>query len=520
MDATLARALAWLGPHAASLRGMRRGLEKESLRVSADGVLAQTPHAAAFGSALTHPWITTDYSEALIELITPATGSIAETLGFLDDIHRHVYAHLGAEQLWVNSMPCVLGEDESIPLAQYGRSNIGRMKTLYRRGLGVRYGRRMQTIAGIHYNLSFPDEFFRAWQAQEGDRRPLPDFRSEKYFGLVRNFQRQSWLLLYLLGASPALCESFLRGRPHRLQPCGEGTLYLPQATSLRMSRLGYQNTAQSELRVSYNGLDEYVRDLDHAIRTPYPPFEAIGLKDAQGDYQQINTNILQIENEYYGLVRPKRTTQRGERPTLALSRRGVEYVELRCVDLNPFVPIGIDSTSAHFLEVFALHCLLRAAPPFTDSEYRCLPKNQEQVVERGRDPELMLRFCGEEQKFGTLAAGLIAELAEVAPLLDAAHGSRDYSQAVLREAQKLADPELTYSAVLLQRLRRNGCSFFEFGRESAARQAEHFRQRPLEAARAAEFAELAAASHRAQAQLEAADTLDFPAFLAAWFRD
>jgi glutamate--cysteine ligase len=417
-------------------------------------------------------------------------------------------------------MPCVLGEDEDIPLAQYGHSNIGRMKTLYRRGLGVRYGRKMQAIAGIHYNVSFPDEFFARWQQEEGDTRALRDFRSEKYFDLVRNFQRQSWLLLYLLGASPAVCASFLRGRQHRLQPCGQGTLYLPQATSLRMSSLGYQNTVQSELAVSYNGLDEYVRDLSHAIHTPYAPFEAIGLKDAQGEYQQINTNILQIENEYYGLVRPKRTTQRGERPTVALSRRGVEYVELRCVDLNPFAPIGIDSTSAHFLEVFALHCLLREAPPFTAGEYRCLPKNQELVVERGRDPELALRFCGEERQFHELAAALVAELAEVAPLLDAAHGTKAYTQAIAREAQKLDDPELTYSATILRELASNGCSFFEFGREAAARQAAHFRARPLTGARAAEFAEAAANSHREQAAVEAADNVDFPEFLAAWFRD
>lgn len=520
MDATLSRILNWLAPRSGSLRGMRRGLEKESLRVTPEGRLAPTPHAPAMGSALTHPWITTDYSEALIELITPATASIAETLGFLDDIHRFVYASSGDEQLWVNSMPCVLGEDDSIPLAEYGRSNIGRMKTLYRRGLGIRYGRKMQTIAGIHYNVSFPDEFFQHWQEQEGDTRSLVDFRSEKYFGLVRNFQRQSWLLLYLLGASPAVCASFLRGRKHGLQACGEGTLYLPQATSLRMSSLGYQNSVQSELRVSYNGLDEYVRDLGHAIRTPYGPFEALGLKDAAGEYQQINTNVLQIENEYYGLIRPKRTTERGERPTVALSRRGVEYVELRCVDLNPFEPIGIDSTSAHFLEVFALHCLLRSAPPFADGEYSCLPKNQQQVVERGRDPFLMLHFCGTDGSFRDLAGAIMAELAEVAPLLDAAHGTSEYSGAIARESRKLVDAGLTYSARVVRELKDDGCSFLEFGRRTADEQARHFRSRPLPAEREQTFVAAAAASLQEQARLEAADTRSFPDFLVDYFRD
>lgn len=520
MKNALAHNLDWLSASSSSLQGMRRGLEKESLRIQPNGRLAQSAHYAAFGSALTHPYITTDYSEALIELITPATTSISETLGFLDDIHRYIYAAMGEEQLWVNSMPCVLGDDASIPLAQYGSSNIGRMKTLYRHGLGVRYGRKMQTIAGIHYNLSFPDSFWQAWQEREGNTQSLQDFRSEKYFALVRNFQRHSWLLLYLLGASPAVCKSFLEGREHRLQECGRGTLYLPQATSLRMSSLGYQNNVQSDLRVSYNALDEYVRDLSHAIHTPYPPFEKIGLKDAQGEYQQINTNVLQIENEYYGLVRPKRTTERGERPTTALHQRGVEYVELRCVDLNPFHPIGIDATTAHFLEVFALHCLLTEDAPFSEDEYRVLPHNQQKMVEHGRDPELVLCVQGRQQSFKTLAGTIMEELRDVAGLLDSAHGNNAYSQAIAREALKLENPGLTYSATILRELKDNDCSFFEFAQKTAGEHATWFRDRPLEAARQQEFQTWAETSHRDQAAIEAADTQSFPEFLAAYFRD
>lgn len=520
MDAVLARELEWLSPKAIVLAGMRRGLEKESLRVQPDGHLAKTPHASAFGSALMHPYITTDYSESLLELITPATGSIAETLGFLDDLHRFIYAHLGDEELWVNSMPCILGDDDSIPLAQYGSSNIGRMKTLYRRGLGVRYGRRMQTIAGIHYNLSFPDSFWRAWQEQCGDTQALADFRSEKYFALVRNFQRQSWLLLYMLGASPAVCGSFLQGREHGLDSCGHGTLYLPQATSLRMSSLGYQNSVQSDLKVSYSGLNEYVRDLSHAIRTPCAPFEKIGLKDGSGEYQQISTNILQIENEYYGLVRPKRTTGRGERPTTALSRRGVEYVELRCVDLNPFNPIGIDDSSAHFLEVFALHCLLSESLPFTDAEYAALPINQQQVVERGRDPALRIDVQGESRLFVEQAERLLADLQALAPVLDDALGTTAYTQAIAHEARKLHDPELTYSATIVRELKENNCSFFEFAQRTGHAHGEHFRDRPLLGERAEELAVAATVSHREQAAIEAADTASFAEFLADWFRD
>lgn len=520
MDATLALNLNWLTPKAATLEGMRRGLEKESLRVTTDGHLAQTAHQHSLGSALTHPWITTDYSEALIELITPATYSIDETLTFLDDIHRFVHAQIGDEVLWANSMPCALEGDEQIPLAQYGHSNIGRMKTLYRHGLGVRYGRRMQTIAGIHYNLSFPDSFFQTWQEQEGDSRSLQDFRSDKYLGLVRNFQRQSWLLLYLLGASPAVCSTFLKGRQHMLQENGKGTLYLPKATSLRMSSLGYQNTVQAGLRVSYNGLNDYVRDLDHAIRTPYADFEKIGLKDPQDNYQQINTNVLQIENEYYGLIRPKRTTERGERPTTALSRRGVEYVELRCVDLNPFNPIGIDATSAHFLEVFALHCLLREAKPFADKEYECLPKNQQQVVEKGRDPALVLQFCGHEDTLYALAHAIMEELKPVAEVLDQAQGGTRYREAINKEFAKLENPDLTFSAQVLVGLKEHDDSFAIFTQALSQDRHHYFKNRPLTGERATEFAAAAQKSHQDQAAIEAADNRSFPDFLADYFRD
>lgn len=517
MNTVLAHNLDWLGGNTASLRGMLRGLEKESLRITPDGRLATTAHQAALGSALTHPYITTDYSEALIELITPATGSIDETLTFLEDIHRYVYAVIGDEQLWVNSMPCVLGDDASIPLAQYGTSNIGRMKTLYRLGLGLRYGRKMQTIAGIHYNLSFPDTFWQAWQTASGSRQSLQDFRSDHYFGLVRNFQRHSWLLLYLLGASPAVCKTFLEGRQHRLQSCGHGTLYLPMATSLRMSSLGYQNTVQSDLQISYNALAEYVRDLNHAINTPYVPFAALGLKNADGDYQQMNTNVLQIENEYYGLIRPKRTTRRGERPSTALRERGVEYVELRCVDLNPFHPIGIDRTAAHFLEVFALHSLLSEAPPFTLDEYRALPVNQQKVVEQGRHPGLTLTVNGREQSLQHMAATLLREMQPVAQALDAAHHTDGYTLALKRENAKLEHPGLTHSAAVLIDLKENDCSFFEFGRRVADEHARWFRERPLNQAGRERFEGLAKQSLAEQQAIEAADTLSFADFLAAY---
>src|SRR6187431_148848 len=265
---------------AGALGNLRRGIEKESLRVRADGGLALTPHPVALGSALTHPHITTDFSESQLELITGVHSDADGCLQELTEIHQFVVRAIGDEMLWASSMPCNLPADEAIPIGRYGTSNVGRAKTVYRMGLSYRYGRRMQTISGIHYNWS------------------MPGVGNEGYFALIRNFRRYSFLLLYLFGASPAVCSSFVAGHEHRLEALGPHTLHLPQATSLRMGRLGYQSDAQSELIVSYNNLKSYAASLHEALTVPYPLYEKIGVRDGDS-YRQLSTSLLQIENEF-----------------------------------------------------------------------------------------------------------------------------------------------------------------------------------------------------------------------------
>ncbi|MCP5175699.1 MAG: glutamate--cysteine ligase [Moraxellaceae bacterium] len=519
MNAQLQQQLAWLSPQATVLKNMRRGLEKEALRMSKDGMISQTEHPRALGSALTHPHITTDYSEALIELITPATKSIDETLDFLEDLHRFCYQNMGEERLWLNSMPCMIGlEDSQIPLAYYGESNIGKLKTLYRHGLGVRYGRKMQTIAGIHYNLSFPNEFWQAWQQASQNTQDLQEFINEKYFALIRTFQRHSYLLLYLLGASPAVCSCFLLGREHNLKSLSAGTLYQPYATSLRMSRLGYQNTVQRDLQVSYNHLPDYIDNLSHAIHTEYAPFAELGIKK-DGVYQQMNANILQIENEYYGLIRPKQTAQRGEKPTQALKARGIEYIEMRCVDLNPFSPIGIDSSTAHFLEVFALHSVLSDSPDFTPAKYAELAQRQEQMVEQGRAANLHITINGQQANFKDCAVELLEEMQQVAVVLDNAHHTTRYSESISQQMAKIENPELTYAAQVLAQMSKHNNNFFAFGAAIAEQHRDYFLSQSLSAERLAAFELQAQESLAAQKTIEESDTLSFDEFLAEYIK-
>src|SRR5215831_2555035 len=372
------------------LQGGHKGVEKESLRVLPSGSLAHTPHPVALGSALTNEHITTDYSEALIELVTPAFTHSWELLQYLLDLHQFVYRHLGEELLWATSMPCAISGDADIPLAQYGSSHVGRMKTVYRNGLGLRYGRMMQAISGVHFNYSFPLPFWEAYAALRGERSPASGFVSASYFDLLRNYRRHGWLVLYLFGVSPVVCKSFLRGRELRLQEFGRGTAFEPYATSLRMSDVGYRNRNQAGLSVSVNSLEEYVRDLQRAISTPHPPYEALGVK-VNGEYRQLNANILQIENEYYSFIRPKRVARSGERPTKALLRAGVEYVEVRALDVSAFDPVGVNQNKLRFLEAFLALCLMKDSPPIADSEQAALDQNHITVARRGREPGLML---------------------------------------------------------------------------------------------------------------------------------
>ncbi|QLF93809.1 glutamate--cysteine ligase [Pseudomonas sp. ABC1] len=493
------------------------GIERECLRVDQQGELALTPHPKALGSALTHPRITTDYSESLLEFITPTAVDPQATLDELDAVHRFTYSRLGNEYLWSHSMPCPLPEEERIPIAEYGSSNIGQLKHVYRRGLAVRYGRTMQCIAGIHYNFSLPERLWSVLQAAEGDTRSLQDYQSARYISLIRNFRRYSWLLMYLFGASPALDTGFLRGREHQLEQLDADTLYLPWATSLRMSDLGYQNNAQSGLTPCYDALHSYTESLRQAVSTPYPPYAALGTHDADGRWQQLNTNVLQIENEYYSNIRPKRVTYSGERPIQALMARGVQYVEVRCLDINPFLPLGIDIDEARFLDAFLLYCALQESPCLVEGECGASAANFLSVVKEGRKPGLQLQRRGQSVGLQDWARELLEAIGQAAGPFDASLGGDAYVRALQVQQAKVEDPSLTPSAQVLACLRDGGESFRAFSLRQSRLHAEHFRAEPLPEDMTRAFDEDARRSLEEQAALERDESGDFDSFVAAY---
>lgn len=500
------------------LSGILRGIEKEGLRVDQTGHLSRSMHPQGLGSALTHPYITTDYSESLLELITPPCHRMDTLLKWLNDLHRETYHQLGNEYLWGNSMPCVLPEEKDIPIAYYGSSNRGTMKGIYRLGLGHRYGRTMQTVAGIHYNFSLPEAFWALLQQAEEDHGLLQEFISRRYFDLIRNFRRHYWLLVYLFGATPAVDASFLEGRRHQLERFGTDTFLLPFATSLRMGDLGYQSRAQESLHVCYNNSRSYVQSLVDAINTPYPDYEKNGVIDAGGHYQQLNTGLLQIENEFYSSIRPKRTARSGETALSALCRRGVEYIEVRCIDIDPFSANGVSPQQLRFIDAFLLHCLLSPSPATSAQESREILHNQQKVVSEGRKPGLSLTIKGQAIALSEAANQLLDSIKPLAELLDLSGDGNLVSASWQQQKEKLLDPATTPSAQALEAIKTKG-SFKQWALECAKAHRETFTHAPNGCHDTPYFAALAENSVRQQQQEESADeALPFKDYLAKYY--
>ena len=490
----LAERLAALSPE--RLRGVLRGIEKESLRAQPSGTLAMTPHLAALGSALTHPHITTDFSESQLELVTGVHTRGEAALQELTEIHQftcRTLAKEGDEMLWASSMPCGLPADESIPIALFGSSNVGRAKSIYRMGLSHRYGRRMQTISGIHYNWS------------------LPGVTSAEYFNLIRNFRRHAFLLLVLFGASPAVCSSFVAGRQHELQKLTDQTLYMPHGTSLRMGRLGYQSDAQASLAVSYNSLDGYGASLQEALTQPYPAYDAIGVRNPDGDYNQLATTLLQIENEFYGSIRPKRVIFPGERPLHALRERGVEYVEVRLMDLDPFEPVGISAQTMRFLDIFLLHCLLTDSPPDTPAEIAELARNQHRTAARGREPGLMLERAGAHVPLVSWGHELLEAFAPIAAAMDKAQGGSDYLAGLHAARAGLDEPDSLPSARVLAAMETGfDNSYLRFVQDHSLKTRDAILGLPFSDELQSRFEAMTAESLEAQKKIETSDSMPF----------
>lgn len=231
----------------------------------------------------------------------------------------------------------------------------------------------------------------------------------------------------------------------------------------------------------------------------------------------QLNTNILQIENEYYSNIRPKRVTYTGERPIQALTSRGVQYVEVRCLDINPFLPVGIDLTEARFLDAFLLFCALEESPQLDNGECSQCTSNFLTVVKEGRRPGLELHRDGQPIALKAWAGELIARIGQLADLLDRAHGGDEHAKALAEQQAKVEDTSLTPSAQVLARMTEHDESFVQFSLRQSRLHAQAFREQPLPAERQQAYETLARDSLAEQSRLEQQEVGDFDLFVGAY---
>ena len=523
----------------AMLAGRRVGLEKESLRVDRDGQIALSDHPAALGSALCNSTVTTDFSESLLEMVTPPCGSAREAVNYLIDVHRFILPRLAdGEHLWNASMPCILRGAESIRIGEYGSSSNGQMKHAYRRGLALRYGKRMQAIAGVHFNFSLPEDCWDRWlhlhTAVRATAAPMPGLPATPcvteqqdwgtstcgYFHMTRNLLRIGWLVPYLFGASPAICRSFLQADADvDLDTYNETTRFAPHGTSLRMGDIGYQYRQDGaiDLSVRHDDFYSYLEDLRGHVTTPHPPYEALGLVDAEGRRHQLNARRLQIENEYYSSVRPKQIPQPGEMPFLALQRRGIRYLELRSIDVGLDAPAGVHVEQIAMLEMLMLFAWLADSPALTQAEIVLNGRNMRAAAQRGREPGLQLERSQGSVSLQAWGSAIVDALVPLAAWLDGHEGTGLYQRSLEVQRAKLDNASLTPSAQQMKQIRKHG-SFLDAVLVASRAHHRTLLADALPPEREQQFEAEVAGSIRCQAELEAASDGSLDEFLTRYF--
>jgi glutamate--cysteine ligase len=283
------------------------------------------------------------------------------------------------------------------------------------------------------------------------------------------------------------------------------------------MSDFGYQNKAQSQLNISYNSLERYLQTLEKAIRTEDPYYRSLGVIH-NGQYQQLNANILQIENEFYSRIRPKRVSRLSERPTQSLKRAGIEYIEVRTLDINPFSPIGFDSSQMAFIDTLLLSCLFSDSPPITAREKGENQANFSRVVRQGRHPKVCLSVKASYQPIKQVTHKILQQMEFFAQQLDRHYGIHEHIQTLKQLTEQLNDLETTYSGRILSTLKDKKLSFLSYSQGLSQSYKKEFLKKPLSKERLDYYQTIAQSSHQKQKWIEENDSMDFCAYLASYY--
>ena len=447
------------------------GFEKESLRVI-DSKISSSQHPGELGSSLTNRYITTDFSESQLEMITPPMEGIDNSLNFLDSIHHFVSGNIGEEILWPLSMPPLINSENEIPIANFGKSNEGQFKSLYRHGLSERYGRLMQAISGLHFNFSLPEDI---WSNGELIEKKLAyEVKSAIYFSMIRNIYSFNWILLYLFGASPSIPKNYLKKESDSFIDSNNDICFLPYATSLRMSDFGYCNIDRKKITVSVNSLSEYIDDLREATTTQDSKFSTIS-----SSRRQLNSNILQIEDEYYAVARAKSANINFRRASSGLLKGGVDFLEVRSLDLDPFSRYGINSESSYFLELFMLYCLMNVSEKFNKDDLNHINQNDLLVCKYGRDPRLRITCNGKKISIRDWGHMILDDMQSIAESID--FKKERYTNTIESFRNKITNPELTISGHMMEELQKLNYDYIDLGRAIGSENRDYYGDIPIE---------------------------------------
>ncbi len=398
------------------------GLEKESLRVHKDGSLALTPHPHQFGNRSFHPYIQTDFAESQLELITPPNHQLQDTMRWLSAIHQVVLRNMEKDEyIFPLSMPPKLPAPEFIKVAQLDKAE----DVAYREHLVEVYGKEKQMVSGIHYNFQLAPKLVEKLHELVAVEENFVEFQNRLYLKMGKNFLRYQWILVYLLSATPTVDPGYFKGN----SPLKAGEY----VRSLRSSRYGYVNEA--DIIVSFDSLQKYADSLEHWVKE----------------------GRLIAEKEFYSNVR-----LRGANKARELVQKGIQYVEFRLFDLNPFEEFGMSEADANFIHYFILLMLW-------------LDETADQnAVELGRArlAEVALEHPLAMTKYAQEGKALLQQMLQMAESLLA---PKNIQKTIAEKLAQFDAPETTLCGKLVQAIEKEG-SYQKLG----AKLAQEYKARAL----------------------------------------
>ena len=403
------------------------GIEVEGLRVTHNGKLSLRPHPSIFGNKLTNPYITTDFSESQVEIITPTFESIDEAFDFFSFMSDLVNVSLDKDEyLWFQSLPCILPKSSDIPIARYEGDEKAQESMDYRKGLAKKYGLRKQLISGIHFNFSFSEDFIQKLYDNSCSGKSFKDFKDNLYLKVTRNYLRHLWLIVYLTGASVACHNTFNHECVQLMDRQGKsGSLYTSTGCSLRNSSFGYKNL--KKLYPSYNSVREFTDDVQ----------------------SYIDEGILSEAKELYTQIRLKPKNP----PDLlnSLNEDGVRYIEVRTLDINPFYKCGLIKKDMEFIHLLLVYCLLKDESDYVNWQKESLI-NEERVAVSAFDPDMRLLKDGEETTINEWGLEIIDRMRVVLEEFDI-----DCDGILDNMADKIRNPSITYAGQIVKLVEEKG---------------------------------------------------------------